>query len=100
MMEIEWHDRALIELQDAIEYYEDKRLGLGEKFQAEVRRSIDHIKKFPNAWPRVSQRSRRIRTHRFPYGLVYQLHSDRIAILAIMHLHRKPGYWQNREELN
>lgn len=97
-MEITWHGRALVELQDIAEYYEGQQAGLGDAFLAEVDRSVTQIEMFPEAWPKVSDRSRRIRTRRFPYGLVYQLHPDRITLLAVMHLRRKPGYWRNREE--
>jgi hypothetical protein len=29
--------------------------------------------------------------------LVYQIGNDRIAIIAVMHLHQRPGYWRERE---
>jgi hypothetical protein len=52
------------------------------------------------AWksiPRLGSRSarvRRYRLNRFPYGLVYAVLDNEIVIVAIMHLHRKPDYWQ------
>jgi hypothetical protein len=33
-----------------------------------------------------------------PYGLVYQVRSDKILILAVMHLSRRPDYWRDREQ--
>jgi len=39
---------------------------------------------------------RRALVHRFPYGVLYVLERDRLLIIAVMHLHRQPGYWQNR----
>lgn len=33
---------------------------------------------------------------RFPYGIIYRLKEDQIEIIAIMHLHRRPGYWKMR----
>jgi ParE toxin of type II toxin-antitoxin system, parDE len=91
------HSRALAELHDAAEYYEDRRANLGEVFLSEVDKSVGQIQAWPNAWPAVSPRARRIRTHRFPYGIVYQVLSDEIFILAVMHLHRRPDYWRDRE---
>jgi hypothetical protein len=41
-------------------------------------------------------RSRRYRLRRFPYGLVYVETGSDIIILAVMHLHRRPGYWNER----
>jgi hypothetical protein len=46
----------------------------------------------------MSADSRRCRFNRFPYGLVYQVIDDEILILAVMHLHRYPTYWDHRQK--
>jgi hypothetical protein len=33
---------------------------------------------------------------RFPYGVVYQILESEILVVAITHLHRRPGYWRDR----
>ncbi|KOR28141.1 plasmid stabilization protein, partial [Achromatium sp. WMS1] len=35
---------------------------------------------------------------RFPYGILYRetLDANGIFIIAVMNLHRKPGYWKYR----
>jgi hypothetical protein len=35
-------------------------------------------------------------TRRFPYGIIYSHDKGVIYILAVMHLHRDPNYWQER----
>src|SRR3954471_12301480 len=96
-MDIEWHRRARVELDDAADHYEIASEGLGNDFLAEIEWAVEQIRSFPNAWPIVSRKSRRIRTKRFPYGIVYQRIGDRLVILAVMHLHRRPDYWRDRE---
>ncbi len=32
---------------------------------------------------------------RFPYGLIYRIQSDRVVIVAVMHLKRRPFYWRS-----
>jgi plasmid stabilization system protein ParE len=98
-MNVVWHPLARAELLDAAEYYEAQRAHLGERFVTEVDRAIEYVRSFPNAWPRVSPLSRRIRTRRFPYGIVYQTKGDAVHILAVMHLHRRPDYWRERESV-
>ena len=39
---------------------------------------------------------RRRMLNRFPYGLLYAVEADRIIVVAVMHLHRRPGYWKDR----
>ena len=63
---------ALSELREATLYYEQQERGLGLRFLAEIDDAVDRILRFPNAWHPVSARNRRCRTHRFPFGLLYQ----------------------------
>jgi plasmid stabilization system protein ParE len=44
----------------------------------------------------LSQNTRRCRTHRFPYGIIYQAKRDEILIVAVAHLHREPDNWLER----
>jgi hypothetical protein len=32
--------------------------------------------------------------NRFPYAILYRIASDEVQIVAVMHLHRRPGYWR------
>ena len=98
MIEYGFHVEAARELEDAIDYYDGKREGLGRELLGEVARAISLIRMYPNGSPKVSRRSRRCRTRRFPYGLVYQVRDGGICIIAVMDLRRKPGYWKDREE--
>ena len=86
------------ELVEAVAYYDRQDESLGDAFLTEVKRAVARIREFPTAWAAVSPRSRRCRLARFPYGLVYQPLPNQIRILAVMHLHRRPGYWQEREQ--
>ena len=42
--------------------------------------------------------ARKARLKRFPYAVVYWLDGGTLRIIAIMHLHREPGYWHGRLE--
>src|SRR5215831_4700897 len=86
---------ALSELREATLYYEDQESGLGLRFLDEIDAAVDRILRFPQAWHPVSTRSRRCRTHRFPFGLLYQIRSDEILITAVMNLRRDPQRWRD-----
>ena len=85
---------ALSELREATLYYERKEPGLGLKFLDEIDDTVDRILRFPHAWHPLSARTRRCRTHRFPFGLLYQVRSDEILITAVMDLRRDPRRWR------
>lgn len=52
---------------------------------------------FPLAAPEISPGFRRVLVPRFPYGLIYRVADEKtIYVLAVMHLHRRPDYWQEK----
>lgn len=95
-MKIRFLEIAQIELDEAIEYYNYEVPGLGDAFLKEVLTALDRIGKFPEAWHPCSKRTRRCRTRRFPYGIIYQILEQEILVVAIANLHRNPDYWKDR----
>lgn len=87
---------AETELRNAVTFYNDQSEGLGYEFALEVKQTLRRIIQFPDAWSALSARTRRCRTKRFPYALVYQVRGDLILIIAVMHLRRHPDSWKSR----
>lgn len=85
---------AELELKEAMEFYEAAQIGLGAEFLAEVEATTRLIEAHPQAWTALSPRTRRCRTHRFPYGLFYQVRPAEILIVAVMDLRRDPKRWE------
>ena len=95
-MKVEILAAAEAELAEVISYYNEQSEGLGYEFAAEVKQTIARIIRFPEAWAMLSRRTRRCRTKRFPYALIYQVRADSILIIALMHLRRHPDTWRSR----
>jgi mRNA-degrading endonuclease RelE of RelBE toxin-antitoxin system len=95
-MKIQLLEVAKVELDEAIDYYNSEAPGLAEDFLIEILNALGRIEKYPEAWHPLSKRTRRCRTRRFPYGIIYQIRSDEILVIAIENLHRKPNYWKKR----
>lgn len=91
-----FHPEAEVEFNEAIEWYEARESGLGLDFAAQVYAAIQRALAFPLAWQEMGDDIRRALVHRFPYGVLYVPEQNQIAIIAVMHLHRQPDYWQNR----
>ena len=99
MKDYDFLEPAQIELEEEVKYYNDQRAGLGYEFAREVANTISRMLRYPEAWTKLSQRTRRCRTKRFPYGVIYQIRGDRLLIVGVGHLRRKPFYWRNRVKL-
>ncbi|HEV2695689.1 MAG TPA: type II toxin-antitoxin system RelE/ParE family toxin [Verrucomicrobiae bacterium] len=93
-MKVRFSSAAESELKEAMEYYESQA-GLGLDFVTEVEATVLLIESFPQAWTSLSPRTRRCRTHRFPYGLFYQIRPDEILVVSVMDLRRDPKGWEN-----
>ena len=87
---------AEAELLDAVDFYNSQSEGLGYEFAAEIKRTIERIVRYPEAWVQLSKRTRRCRTNRFPYGVIYQVRNETLLVVAIMHLSRDPHTWRGR----
>ena len=95
-MNYEFHPEAEIEFFEAIGYFEGREGELGRSFAREVFSAIRKVTFFPFAWTPISRNSRRILVKKFPYGVIYHVRDKDILIVAVMHLSRKPNYWESR----
>jgi toxin ParE1/3/4 len=85
-----------MELADAAQYYAGIVPELGQRFYAVIDQLIADACRTPGRFRFISQPARRHFTREFPYGIIYVERPDDIWILAVMHLHREPGYWKQR----
>jgi toxin ParE1/3/4 len=92
-----FHPEARAEFLEAVRYYERQQPGLGRRFLEAVTEAIRRIQAHPNMYRVVFGTWRQCRVGRFPFGIIYQVAGRRIEIVAVMHLHRRPGYWQHRD---
>ena len=95
-MVVKFLEPAQAELAEAVAYYDSQEQGLGSQFAEEVKRTLERILQYPEAWSSLSKRTRRCRTNKFPYGIIYQIRGDVVLIVAVMHLHREPRTWTSR----
>ncbi|NQV24102.1 MAG: type II toxin-antitoxin system RelE/ParE family toxin [Rhodopirellula sp.] len=91
-----FHPATDQELIDASQFYESRLPGLGGEFLDEIEASLESVLKSPSQFEVLDGDVRIARTQRFPYGLLFVIEPDEILIVAVMHLHRRPGYWEHR----
>ena len=87
---------AKVELRQAALFYEECRNGLGREFLDAVEEAFDQVRRHPTLWRFLKGRFRRYLAHHFPYDVIYTIEGRTLYVAAVMHLKRKPGYWESR----
>jgi plasmid stabilization system protein ParE len=87
---------ANLDIEDAFNWYELQRLGLGSEFVRAVDVALSSIGNNPSAYPTVYRQARRVLLRRFPYALLYVFDSNSISIVACFHGKRDPKQWRER----
>ena len=96
-MKLVYLEEARAELLLAVAWYEECQEGLGGRFYSEIETAEDGVLQHPELWGRTDGGCRRKLLNHFPYGLIYhQPEAGCIEVVAVMHLHREPGYWTER----
>jgi hypothetical protein len=96
MKTIVLHPAAGAEMRAAAGYYQACQPGLGGRFLDEVSLAGGRITDNPEAWLVISGSIRRCLLNHFPFALIFSIGSERIYVLAVMHLKREPNYWRSR----
>ncbi len=91
-----FHPEARIELIEAARYYASIQPGLGQRFYVVIDQLIAEAGASPGTFRYIHKPARRHFSREFPYGIIYVERPDDHWMLAVMHLRRKPGYWQHR----
>lgn len=95
---IAFHAEARPDILAAFDWYEEKRIGLGDDFLESLESTLGRISAFPEG-PAVVHREIRVRqVDRFPFGVYYRLEEERILVLAVVHFKRRASVWKSRSE--
>lgn len=87
--EIILQSEAILDLQEAFEWYEKQKEGLGFEFIEEVESGYLKISNQPLHYPPINPRFRRIRINRFPYLVVYEIEGNSVIINSVRHIKRE-----------
>lgn len=96
MKALRFHPEAEAEFVQAVVWYEEQQQGLGRRFLACVQDALNRTVIDPELYPFVDGDVRRCLTKTFPFGILFRAGRGQLTVLAVMHLHREPGYWKSR----
>ena len=91
-----FHPDVQGEVDEAYRWYERQRAGLGDDFVAALEVVFDRLRSTPEVHAVIHKDVRRALPSRFPYGVYYRIHADRVEVIAVQHSRRDPSHWQAR----
>ncbi len=84
------------DVEQAYEWYEERRLGLGREFLDELDVVYERIARFPLLYAEVYRGLRRAPVRRFPLGVFYFFNEKEILVVAVAHASRRARVWRSR----
>ncbi|MEO7963026.1 MAG: type II toxin-antitoxin system RelE/ParE family toxin [Gemmatimonadaceae bacterium] len=87
---------AAAELEEAVQWYERRSVGLGLEFARVIRAVFALIERAPLQFPEAMPGIRRAVVRRFPYAVYFTASGDQQRVLAVFHHRRDPAGWQSR----
>ena len=76
---------AEADLQQAKQYYDERRPGLGEEFISAMRQAMHSLQENPERRAFYYREFRRLLTRRFPYKVFYLVQGERVIVFRILH---------------
>jgi len=85
---VKLHPGATSDVREAIAWYDGQTKGLGRIVPMELRRVIERLRLFPEAYPQIKPGVRQAAITRLPYHAIYFIKNDSIVIVAVLHVRR------------
>jgi plasmid stabilization system protein ParE len=87
---LEIKQEAYLEIQDAYNYYEKNRVGLGERFIKHLDFYIERIQKHPEHYQKRREPYREAFIKDFPFLIIYEVLENKIVIYSVFNTKRNP----------
>jgi len=95
-MKSRYHEAAEAEVAEAVDYYDAKAPGLGDRFLGELKTATRYIEEYPEIAPVINLGVRAKVLVKFPYSIMYVIEANTLYIVAVAHQSKRPAYWADR----
>jgi plasmid stabilization system protein ParE len=84
------------DIEEAYDWYEGQRVGLGEEFLSCVDAAIEGICRWPKIYAVIYEHYRRALVRRFPYAVFYEYEENTVTVYCVFHTSQDPEKWIRR----
>jgi toxin ParE1/3/4 len=97
----EFSNEAMADYENAVEWYENQRKGLGFDFSVRIADCIAAIEENPTGQRFLYEDRRYAFLKQFPYKIYFVVDepAQKILVFAILHEKRDPQIWQQRSDV-
>jgi toxin ParE1/3/4 len=88
--------KARVELNEAVDWYKQRRASLGSRFFAQVQAAFNRIAANPQLHAPVYGPVPKARVRQFPYIVLYREEPGEVIVISVFHTSRDPSIWQSR----
>lgn len=86
------------DIKDAVDYYNWKHSGLGDRFFEKLYLKIEKIISNPEVYEIRYQNIRFAKIDNFPFVIQFINQPDAIVVISILHTSRNPQLWKERKQ--
>lgn len=98
MPEVKFHPEAIVDLREAVRWYDVHNPTAADRFTTAIERVIEEIGNHPRRWPLIDDRHRIRPIVGFPYAIFYRASQSRIVVVAVSHSRRDHAFWRSRSD--
>lgn len=95
---LRYHPLVADDISAAIDWYEGRSIGLGERFRCAVDVRFDDIvaapEIFPSAFDDLDFRFAKV--PKFPYLVLFRVRAESVDVLGVLHSASNPAKWRRR----
>ena len=93
---LRFHPSLANDLADAIRWYDEISVELGNRFRMRIDTQFDDISSRPESFPLAFDDVRFARIPRFPYLVIYREIGPVVRVLGLFHAASDPAKWRSR----
>jgi len=96
MLRVNFHREALLELDEAFDWYAKQSTSAARRFWIAVHEAAEKAARQPTLYAMFNGIHRSCPVTRFPYRLFFFVEEDLLTVVAVAHNSRRPDFWEDR----
>jgi plasmid stabilization system protein ParE len=85
---LEIKEEAVFDIKEAYLYYEEQKVGLGNRFLETLESYLERVQKYPEHYQIKRKPYREAFINKFPYIIIYEIEGDKVIVYAVFNTWR------------